>query len=74
VRRSRISHSTPNEEAARAAGQPVIDLPLVDPAHLADLLWEMQTNQGTHGFTYPADLFTTDHHPRCERSPATSIR
>jgi short-subunit dehydrogenase len=45
------------QEAARAAGQPVIDLPTVDPAHLADLLWDMQAKQDTHEVTYPADLF-----------------
>lgn len=54
-----IEHSAfhTQNEAARAAGQPVIDLPTVDPAHLADLLWDMQTNQDTHEVTYPADLF-----------------
>ncbi|TWE11770.1 SDR family NAD(P)-dependent oxidoreductase [Rudaeicoccus suwonensis] len=45
------------QETARAAGQPVIDLPVVDSAELADLLWNMHTNQHTHEVTYPADLF-----------------
>lgn len=54
-----IEHSAfhAQQEAARAAGQPVIDLPVVDPAHLADLLWDMQAAREAHEVTYPADLF-----------------
>jgi short-subunit dehydrogenase len=54
-----IQHSAfhSQQESARSAGEPVIDLPVVDPAHLADLLWNMQAKQDTHEMTYPADLF-----------------
>ncbi len=40
-------------EAARAAGAPVPDLPTVDPAHLADLLWTMHQNRGPAEAAYP---------------------
>lgn len=53
-----IEHSAfhTQQEAARAAGQPVVDLPVVDPAHLADLLWDMQREGGPHEIVYPPDL------------------
>jgi short-subunit dehydrogenase len=39
-------------QAAKAAGAPVPDIPTVDPAHLADLLWTMQST-GQADATYP---------------------
>jgi len=53
-----IRHSAfhTQQEAARAAGQPVIDLPLVDPEHLADLLFDMQAQRAQHEAVYPASL------------------
>lgn len=53
-----IEHSAfhTQQEAARAQGRPTIDLPIVEPDHLADLLWNMH-NQGEPGETiYPPDL------------------
>lgn len=44
-------------EAARAAGAPVPELPTVDPAHLADLLWVMHHTKGPSETTYPERLF-----------------
>lgn len=44
------------QEAARAAGQPIIDLPLVDPEHLADLLFDMQAQGQQHEVVYPSNL------------------
>jgi short-subunit dehydrogenase len=41
------------QEAAKAAGQPVIDLPIVSPDHLADLLWNMQHHGDAHELIYP---------------------
>jgi hypothetical protein len=32
----------------------VIDLPIVSPDHLADLLWDMQHDGDSHELTYPA--------------------
>lgn len=46
------------QEAARAAGQPTIDLPTVDPAHLADLLWNMHNKADTHETIYPPGLLS----------------
>jgi len=53
-----IEHSAfhAQQEAARAAGQPVMDMPVVDPAHLADLLWTMQSANDEHEVLYPKDL------------------
>lgn len=45
-------------EAAGAAGAPVPDLPVVDPAHLADLLWTMQNATSPPETTYPPHLVT----------------
>jgi short-subunit dehydrogenase len=39
-------------QTAKAAGAPVPDIPTVDPAHLADLLWTMQST-GQADATYP---------------------
>jgi hypothetical protein len=38
---------------AEAAGEPVPDIPTVDPAHLADLLWTMRDTAGRPELTYP---------------------
>jgi short-subunit dehydrogenase len=53
-----IQHSAfhAQQEAARAAGQPVMDMPVVDPAHLADLLWTMQSAKDEHEVLYSKDL------------------
>jgi short-subunit dehydrogenase len=53
-----IEHSAfhTQQEAARAASQPVMDMPVVDPAHLADLLWTMQSAKDEHEVLYPKDL------------------
>ncbi|MEV4515765.1 SDR family NAD(P)-dependent oxidoreductase [Dactylosporangium sp. NPDC049525] len=40
-------------EAARAAGDFVPDIPTVDPAHLADLLWGMHNTTRQAEITYP---------------------
>lgn len=40
-------------QAAKAAGAPVPDLPTVDPAHLADLLWTMHHTTDQAEATYP---------------------
>ena len=63
-----IKHSAfhAQQEAARAAGQPVIDLPLVDPEHLADLLFDMQAQGQQHEVVY---------HPTCSANdPAHQSR
>jgi short-subunit dehydrogenase len=44
-------------EEAKAAGQPVWEMPVVDPAHLADLLWTMHSTSGQPEVTYPEVLF-----------------
>jgi short-subunit dehydrogenase len=44
-------------EKARAAGEPVWEMPTVDPAHLADLLWTMHSTKGQPQATYPESLF-----------------
>jgi short-subunit dehydrogenase len=44
-------------EEAKAAGQPVWEMPVVDPAHLADLLWTMHSTRGQPEVTYPEVLF-----------------
>jgi short-subunit dehydrogenase len=40
-------------EAARAAGHPVWDMPVVDPEHLAGLLWSMHAAKGEPEAIYP---------------------
>jgi short-subunit dehydrogenase len=54
-----IEHSAfhAQQETAKAAGQPVLDMPVVDPAHLADLLWTMQSAKHEHEVLYPQNLF-----------------
>lgn len=44
-------------EAAKAAGRPVPDMPTVDPAHLADLLWTMHSTKDPQEAIYPETLF-----------------
>jgi len=44
-------------ERAKAAGEPVWEMPSVDPAHLADLLWIMHHTKGQPEATYPGELF-----------------
>jgi hypothetical protein len=44
-------------EKAKAAGNPVWEMPTVDPAHLADLLWTMHGTKGQPEATYPEGLF-----------------
>jgi short-subunit dehydrogenase len=43
-------------EAAKAAGTPVPEMPTVDPAHLADLLWIMHSTRSQPEATYPERL------------------
>ncbi len=43
-------------ERAKAAGEPVWEMPTVDPAHLADLLWNMHCTKGQPEVTYPESL------------------
>jgi short-subunit dehydrogenase len=40
-------------EAAKAAGEPVWEMPTVDPEHLADLLWLMHSAKGPRETVYP---------------------
>ena len=40
-------------ENARAAGDPVWEMPIADPAHLADLLWTMHCAKDRSEATYP---------------------
>jgi len=51
-----IEHSAfhAEREAARAAGKPVWEMPTIDPAHLADLLWTMHRTRGQPEAIYPA--------------------
>ena len=44
-------------EKARAAGEPVWEMPIADPAHLADLLWTMHCAKGQLEAAYPEGLF-----------------
>lgn len=44
-------------EKAKAAGDPVWEMPIADPAHLADLLWTIHSTKGQPEATYPEDLF-----------------
>jgi len=41
-------------EKGKAAGDPVWEMPTVDPAHLADLLWTMHRTRDRPEATYPA--------------------
>ena len=51
-----IEHSTfhTEMEKAKAAGDPVWEMPTVDPVHLADLLWTMHRTRGRPEAVYPA--------------------
>jgi short-subunit dehydrogenase len=40
-------------EKARAAGEPVWEMPTVDPEHLAGLLWTMHSTKGQREAVYP---------------------
>jgi short-subunit dehydrogenase len=40
-------------EKAKAAGDPVWEMPAVDPEHLADLLWTMHAAKGQREAIYP---------------------
>ena len=40
-------------EKARAAGEPVWEMPAVDPEQLADLLWTMHSTRGQREASYP---------------------
>jgi len=44
-------------EKAKAAGNPVWEMPIADPANLANLLWTMHCEKGKLEFTYPESLF-----------------
>jgi short-subunit dehydrogenase len=44
-------------EKAKAAGEPVWEMPVINPAHLADLLWTMHSRKGQPEATYPEVLF-----------------
>lgn len=44
-------------EKAKAAGDPVWEMPVIDPAHLADMLWAMHSTKGKLEATYPDGLF-----------------
>jgi len=44
-------------EKAKAAGQPVWEMATVNPAYLADLLWNMHSTKGQPEATYPEVLF-----------------
>jgi short-subunit dehydrogenase len=46
-------------QAAKAAGVPVPEIPTVEPAHLADLLWTMHNTTRRPETTYPSDLLAT---------------
>jgi short-subunit dehydrogenase len=54
-----IAHSAFHtaREAAKAAGDPVWEMPTADPAHLANLLWTMHSTRSQPEATYPAGLF-----------------
>ncbi len=40
-------------EKSKAAGDPVWEMPTVDPGHLADLLWRMHATKGPRELIYP---------------------
>jgi short-subunit dehydrogenase len=44
-------------EKAKAAGDPVWEMPTADPAHLADLLWTMHSTRDRQEAVYPEGLF-----------------
>jgi short-subunit dehydrogenase len=44
-------------EKAKAAGEPVWEMPIVDPAHLANLLWNMHSTKKQAEAFYPEDRF-----------------
>ena len=44
-------------EKAKAAGDPVWEMPTADPAHLADLLWTMHGTKGQPEAKYPEGRF-----------------
>jgi len=44
-------------EKAKAAGDPVWEIATADPAHLADLLWNMHNTKNQAEVFYPEDLF-----------------
>lgn len=44
-------------EQAKAAGAPVWEMPIVDPAHLANLLWKMHSTKNQAEAFYPEALF-----------------
>ena len=44
-------------EKAKAAGAPVWEMSTADPAHLADLLWNMHNTKNQAEVFYPEDLF-----------------
>ncbi len=44
-------------ERAKAAGEPVWEMASVDPAHLADLLWNMHSTRDQAEAFYPEDVF-----------------
>jgi short-subunit dehydrogenase len=46
-----------DQEAARAAGVDVVEIPTVDPDHLAELLWTMHHKRNGPEATYPEPLF-----------------
>jgi short-subunit dehydrogenase len=54
-----IEHSAfhAQRERARAAGASIPEMPAVDPASLADLLWTMHNAKGPAEATYPEHLF-----------------
>ncbi len=54
-----IEHSAfhTDMEKAKAAGEPVWEMPTIDPHHLADLLWRMHSKKGQPEATYPEVLF-----------------
>ena len=44
-------------EKARAAGEKTWEMPSADPAHLADMLWNMHSTKGQPEASYPEGLF-----------------
>src|SRR5215211_1441089 len=54
-----IEHSAfhTDMEKAKAAGEPVWEMPTIDSAHLAELLWTMHRTKGDPEATYPEVLF-----------------
>ena len=54
-----IEHSAFHTEMqkAKAAGGPVWEMPTADPAHLAEMLWNMHSTKNQAEAFYPEDLF-----------------